>query len=49
MIFGRPLILKHISLLFEFGACNATIVPVLVLLLALPIDLWNNKVLDKVC
>lgn len=49
MIFGRPLILKNMTPLFEFGACLASIIPTWILLPGLPIDLWNSKVLDKIC
>lgn len=49
MIYGRPLILKHMQPLFEFGACTASVIPTWILLPGLPIDLWNSKVLDKIC
>lgn len=48
MIYGRPLILKNMQPLFEFGACTATVIPSWVLLPGLPIDLWNNRALDKI-
>lgn len=49
LIFGRPIILKDMPPLFEFGACTHSIVPAWVTLPGLPIDLWNAKVLGKIC
>ncbi|KAI5652780.1 hypothetical protein M9H77_29967 [Catharanthus roseus] len=49
MIYGKPLILKNMPPLFEFGACTNTVVPVWVTLLGLPVDLWNTQVLAKIC
>lgn len=48
MIYGKPLILKNMPPLFEFGACTNTIVPVWVTLPGLPVDLWNAQVLAKI-
>lgn len=49
MIFGRPLVLKNMPPLFEFGACKRTIMPIWVTLPGLPMDLWNEKALAKIC
>lgn len=49
MTYGRPLILKNIPPLFEFGACTNTIVLIWVTLPGLPVDLWNAQVLAKIC
>lgn len=48
IIYGRPLILKNIPPLFEFGVYTNTIVPVWVTLLRLLVDLWNAQVLAKI-
>ncbi|KAI5666798.1 hypothetical protein M9H77_16651 [Catharanthus roseus] len=49
MIYRRPLILKKIPLLFEFGACTNTVIPVWTTLRGLPLDLWNDHALPKIC
>lgn len=49
MIYGKPLVLKNMPPLFEFGACTHSILPVWVTLLGLPIVLWNERVLAKIC
>ncbi|KAI5653287.1 hypothetical protein M9H77_30474 [Catharanthus roseus] len=46
---NRPLILKHIPPLFEFGPCTHTVVLVWITLLGLLVDLWNAQALDKIC
>ncbi|KAI5639960.1 hypothetical protein M9H77_00286 [Catharanthus roseus] len=49
LIFGRPLILKDMPPLFEFGACTHSEVPVWITLPGLPLDLWNARLLGKIC
>lgn len=49
MIHGRPLILKHMPLLFGFEACTNAIVLIWFTLLGLLVDLWNAQVLAKLC
>lgn len=39
MIYGKPLILKHMRPLFEFVACTNTVVSVWITLPGLPVDL----------
>ncbi|KAI5662745.1 hypothetical protein M9H77_22068 [Catharanthus roseus] len=48
-IFGRPFILKNMPPLFEFDTCKNTLMPVWVTLLGLPMDLWTEKALAKIC
>lgn len=49
LIYGRPLILKDLPPLFEFGACTHSEIPVWITLPGLPIDLWNAKALGRIC
>ncbi|KAI5652829.1 hypothetical protein M9H77_30016 [Catharanthus roseus] len=49
MIFGRPLLLKIMPSLFEFGACSTTVLPVWVTFSGLPLELWNGRLLEKIC
>lgn len=49
IIYGRPLILKHMPPLFQFGPCTNTIIPVWVNLPGLLLDLWNENALPKIC
>ncbi|KAI5677890.1 hypothetical protein M9H77_08840 [Catharanthus roseus] len=49
MIYSRPLILKNMPNLFEYGTCTHTVVLVWVTLPSLPVDLWNAQGLGKIC
>lgn len=49
LIYGRPLILKEMPQLFEFGPCTLSVIPVWVTLPGLPLDMWNAKILGKIC
>lgn len=49
MIYRRPLILKHMLALFLFGPCTNTIITVSVNLPGLPLDLWYENALPKIC
>ncbi|KAI5662776.1 hypothetical protein M9H77_22099 [Catharanthus roseus] len=35
--------------LFGFGACPTTVLPVWVTFLGLPLELWNGRLLEKIC
>ncbi|KAI5683145.1 hypothetical protein M9H77_04373 [Catharanthus roseus] len=49
IIYGRPLILKHMPPLFEFGNCTNTVIPIWITFPGLPLDLWNDHALPKIC
>ncbi|KAI5682027.1 hypothetical protein M9H77_03255 [Catharanthus roseus] len=49
LIYGRPLILKEMPPLFEFGPCTLSVIPIWVTLPGLPLDMWNAKLLGKIC
>ncbi|KAI5666267.1 hypothetical protein M9H77_16120 [Catharanthus roseus] len=49
LIYGRPLILKEMPPLFEFGPCTLSVIPIWITLPGLPLDMWNAKLLGKIC
>lgn len=48
-IFDRPYVLKYMPIMFQFEKDVLSTLPVWINLPSLPRDMWNGKILGKIC